>query len=70
MGSRGCTQGFIGEWGGVQIRRLGRMHSPMNAPIFYCAKRIAKHFDLRLRRLHHADKTRLRQLLVLERKAS
>ena len=32
MGSRGCTQGFIGDWVGVQIRWLGRVHSPMNAP--------------------------------------
>jgi len=33
MGSRGWTPGFIEHWVGLQIRRLGRVHSPRNAPI-------------------------------------
>jgi hypothetical protein len=35
MGSRGCTSGFIGWLLGVQIKRLGRVHSSRNAPVFF-----------------------------------
>ena len=35
MGFRGWTQGFIGQQVGVQIKPLGRVRSPRNAPISF-----------------------------------